>query len=400
MIYHFSMMKKASLWAAFVVLAAAAAGAQMAPLQERMVDIGGTKLHMAAGGSGTVTVVFESGLGETAQAWVRIAPQVAQFARVVAYDRASLGQSEESSAPRTFARMAEDLHRLLAAAGIPGPYVLVGHSLGGGIVRTYAATYTNEVAGLVLVDPFTTAIWKKDPERVARERAAMQAAMRSAPVGVRREFEATDAASERGFPELPAPRVAPGTAVALLIARQGRPPQWEQSVLEEYLPLVIGSPDGALMLLPSSGHHIQFDQPETVLNAIRRAVFPDAINVIARTIATAGIDAGVQKARAIKQGYPPEFFPEPALNTAGYLQLYHEGWRPSGINNPRNAIALFGLNAEFYPQSANVYDSLAEAYEVAGDRAAALTNYRKSLALDPHNSNAARRIKALELPPR
>jgi pimeloyl-ACP methyl ester carboxylesterase len=148
------------------------AGAQ--PDVARLVDLGdGRSIYLECRGSGGPTVILVAGLGERADTWMTttadpssmegsVFPAVAQFTRVCAYDRpgtatASPAGFEPSRStpvepPATVGDSAADLDRLLAASDEPGPYVLVGHSLGGPIVRLYAAAHPAEVAGLVLED--------------------------------------------------------------------------------------------------------------------------------------------------------------------------------------------------------------------------------------------------------
>ncbi|MBJ6725503.1 alpha/beta hydrolase [Geomesophilobacter sediminis] len=123
----------------------------------RLVEVNGHRLHLlvtgpAGKGSGP-TVVLETGLGGIAWCWSWIQPEVAKFARVVSYDRPGLGWSDPDGAPFTPAHYAVNLHTALAAAGIPGPYLLVGHSMGGLLVRVFNDLYPNEVAGMVLIEP-------------------------------------------------------------------------------------------------------------------------------------------------------------------------------------------------------------------------------------------------------
>jgi pimeloyl-ACP methyl ester carboxylesterase len=120
----------------------------------RRVDVGGgRKLNLYCIGQGEPTVVFEAGGFDPAMTWALVQPAVAARTRACSYDRAGLGYSDPSPRPPTPANVVDDLHRLLSKAGIDGPLVLVGHSLGGFDAKLYAATYPEQVAGLVLVDP-------------------------------------------------------------------------------------------------------------------------------------------------------------------------------------------------------------------------------------------------------
>ena len=118
----------------------------------QMVDVGGFRMHLYCFGQGSPTFVLDSGLGDTWRAWRKTQPQIAGFAYVCAYDRAGLGWSNASPRPRNTKVMAEELHTLLHNAAVPGPYVLVGHSMGGYDVQMYASRYPADVAGMILVD--------------------------------------------------------------------------------------------------------------------------------------------------------------------------------------------------------------------------------------------------------
>jgi pimeloyl-ACP methyl ester carboxylesterase len=99
------------------------------------------------------TVVIDAGWGDSSGAWSSwVQPSVARTTRVCTYDRAGMGYSEPGPLPRTAQRFAEELHTLLSGADIPGPYVLVGHSLGGLPVRVFAHEHAAEVAGVVLIE--------------------------------------------------------------------------------------------------------------------------------------------------------------------------------------------------------------------------------------------------------
>jgi pimeloyl-ACP methyl ester carboxylesterase len=118
----------------------------------RMIDVGGRRLYIECTGTGNPAVVLQSGLGESSSYWGRIAPAVAASTTVCAYDRAGHGRSDPAAAPQDGTALATDLHTLLERAGVPGPYVLVGHSSGGPYVRVFAARYPDQVAGMVLLD--------------------------------------------------------------------------------------------------------------------------------------------------------------------------------------------------------------------------------------------------------
>jgi pimeloyl-ACP methyl ester carboxylesterase len=117
-----------------------------------MVDVGAHSLHINCVGRGSPTVILEAAnLGMSAH-WVRVHQQLAKTTRVCAYDRAGLGWSEAGPEPRDARQISNELHTLLKGAGTEGPYVLVGHSYGGLYARMYAARYSEEVAGVALVD--------------------------------------------------------------------------------------------------------------------------------------------------------------------------------------------------------------------------------------------------------
>jgi pimeloyl-ACP methyl ester carboxylesterase len=114
-------------------------------------EVGGHRLYLDCRGQGSPTVVLDNGLGEVAASWARIVADVDTTTRVCAYDRAGQGWSDDATA-QDGVTAARDLHTLLSVAGEHGPYLLVGHSIGGAYALTYAARYPQQVAGMVLLD--------------------------------------------------------------------------------------------------------------------------------------------------------------------------------------------------------------------------------------------------------
>jgi pimeloyl-ACP methyl ester carboxylesterase len=118
----------------------------------RAVDIGGRTLNIDCSGEGSPTVILLPTRFGGYGAYIKVRPEVAKFTRVCWYDRAGEGWSDPPPAPPTSASITNDLHELLKRLPVPGPYVLVGHSIGGDFARIYAGRFPEEIAGLVLVD--------------------------------------------------------------------------------------------------------------------------------------------------------------------------------------------------------------------------------------------------------
>ncbi len=138
----------------------------------RWIDIGdGRRLYLLEKGSGDVTVLFESGIAATNLNWFHIQEQVSRIATTASYDRAGLGWSSPCRTARTPRNIAGELHQLLDRAGIKPPYILVGHSFGGLVVRRFAQLYPEEVASVVLVDPMRCDEWPPSgPDKTGDDR--------------------------------------------------------------------------------------------------------------------------------------------------------------------------------------------------------------------------------------
>jgi pimeloyl-ACP methyl ester carboxylesterase len=127
----------------------------------RLVAVQGGALYLHEQGQGSPAVLFESGLAASSLSWALVQPQVAEWTRVCSYDRAGFGWSRPFSQPRTVRNVVAELHTLLRNADIQPPYILVGHSYGGLLVRAFAHLYPDDVAGIVLVDPVSVQYWSE-----------------------------------------------------------------------------------------------------------------------------------------------------------------------------------------------------------------------------------------------
>ncbi len=299
---------------------ASARDARRFPPPGKLVDVGGCRLHLHAMGDGGPTVVLDAGWMDCSLNWCLVQPEVAKFARVCAYDRAGMGWSDVGPSPRDSRQIVRELHTLLKNAGVPGPYVLVGHSFGGGNVRLFAHEYPQEVAGLVLVDSVAEDQWPRLPEQVKRLYAWMQQQLEGgrplSKFGIIRYFnlfylrpnlklpaavQATDFAVRARTPYLDtvcrewaliasesADQVKAGVPlppVPLVVLTAGqhgdKPPQglsaedfdkWNAVLREEQAKLTELSPSGVQIVVTNSTHVMQLDRPDMVVAAIREVV--------------------------------------------------------------------------------------------------------------------------------
>ena len=265
--------------AAVVALALAGCGGDAAPRRaappQGTFDVGGHELFIECKGSGSPTVVLDSGLGvDSTSTWAAVRPQVARFTRVCLYDRAGMAASEPGPRPRTIEAMTAELQELLAKAEVPPPYVLVGASLGGMNAQLFAARHPREVRGVVLVDSLHPDLDRRiEPllgRRGARDRRAQLA---SNAEGVRyADLLASDAqlrAARGGFPPVPLIVLEHGIS----FDPGGEPvPRIERLWGELQRANAALSPEGRVVVSPRSHHRIAEDEPELVVSAIREVV--------------------------------------------------------------------------------------------------------------------------------
>ena len=295
------------------------------PAPGKLVDVGGYRLHINCQGQGGPTVVMESGNGDFSLSWARVQCEVAGFTRVCTYDRAGLGWSERSPQPRTAHNLVEDLHTLLARSGVELPYVLVGHSLGGPLVRLYAHEHPDQVAGMVLVDAAHEEEFLRAPEAIKRLQPKsvkmmngilrlMQAAiatgvfalaprlyprqaLSTVPEEARETYRGVTSADakcvatireeystyEDHFAAVRAAHITSLGDIPLIVLSQGKTQQipglsaevsreFEQIGQQMHVELAAQSSRGKRIVAEQSGHYIHIDQPELVIEAIREVV--------------------------------------------------------------------------------------------------------------------------------
>lgn len=190
------------------------------------------EFNVLIGGSGSAPVViFEAGIGASLLGWSLVQPRVAEFATTFSYDRAGLGWSGAVRSPRTVEQMTAELKDLLAVCELQGPFMLVGHSFGGLLMRAFSARYPELVSGLVLVDPVTVSGWVKceqqDRNRLARGMTLAKRGEWVTRFGVVRLALALVAAGSRMLPHLIGRAAAPGAAPFMerMIGQVRRMPQ-------------------------------------------------------------------------------------------------------------------------------------------------------------------------------
>ena len=396
-----------------------------AQVVEKMVDVQGHEMHVQIAGMekrlpGQPVVVLENGFGNTLGAWRIVFPLIAKFAPVFSYERSGIGQSELDGEEPTPKHIAERLHTLLQQIDIRPPYVMVGWSLGGPLIRMFAGIYPEEVAGMVYVDPKDSTATKAESLAsfesigggVEGQKALKQLEEQffqgyvSSP-GEKAEMKMALDMEEQSYEEFRHIQPVPDIPVIMLAATKYSPMSWvpkesqlsfdldrysdalTQWRLEKLIHITREVSEGTFVMTGNSGHAINTQEPDLLVWAVARAVFPDIGRQIRRVINEKGMNAAMESYMRLKRFYPKERFHEGLLNTVGYEFLYYYG-------KVDEAVAIFELNVQEYPKAWDLYDGLAEGYMTQGNTEKAIASYKKSLELNPHNQNAVNRLNKLE----
>jgi pimeloyl-ACP methyl ester carboxylesterase len=248
-------------------------------------DAGGVKLYLKCLGQGSPTVVLDAGYGFDSSTWEKVVPGLQSHTQVCVYDRASMGQSDSRSGLRTSGQLAEQLHTLLVSARVDGPYLLVGHSLAGLTMLVFADRYRSEAAGVVMVDSSHPDQWDRWsavlPAPTPDESASLAFlhkgwAFVEDPNSPEPMDIATTLAQVRAVKSL-------GNIPLVVLSHADPAKMWSDLPLElaanldkvwldlqeEYVSL---SADSSLILAEHSGHFIQQDEPQVVIDAILKLI--------------------------------------------------------------------------------------------------------------------------------
>ncbi len=299
---------------------------QAFPPPGQLVEVGNYRLHINCMGEGNPAVVMESGGGDFSLDWSLVQPSVALFARACMYDRAGYGWSDPGPMPRTMQQIVSELHTGLKKAGVKGPYVLVGQSFGGLLVRVYASEYPKEVAGMVLIDSLHEDMQimlnnkltrlrelsrnreippvqkrksapqdsssSEESQKAPAAQSKVEAPYDKLPLDIqqvrlwatsqskynearRSEFDFLAEELARMYAAERAKREYPLGDMPLIVLTRGKNQSEGHSKLQA--DLVRLSRNGRQIIAENSGHHIQLDEPELVIEAIRQVV--DAVRL-------------------------------------------------------------------------------------------------------------------------
>ncbi|MFN7987589.1 MAG: alpha/beta fold hydrolase [Thermoanaerobaculia bacterium] len=374
------------------------------PSRQEMVEVEGGKLWFERAGEGEPVVLIHDGIVH-AVGWDDVLPALASQFEVIRYDRRGYGRSTMPSAP--FSPLA-DLEAVVGHAGIAKAH-FVGSSAGGGLAIDYALAHPEKVASLTLVGAVVSG-FPYTRHMQTRGGKLTQKAITD-PAEARRYWSTVDpyfvapeskAAHERvaAILEASPQNLDPGRDRFAL----PRPPALSRLgtirvptlvlVGEHDVPdvhahagaIAAGIPNARRDVISGSGHVPYLEQPDElvthVVGFLQGAAFQSVLDNEGPARATEMLRAARARDRAAV------LFPEQELNDRGYRRLA-EGALPE-------AIALFRLNAEAFPASANTWDSLGEALLDSGDRAGAKAAYSKALAIDPRMTSAREALKGLE----
>jgi pimeloyl-ACP methyl ester carboxylesterase len=264
-----------------------------------MIDVGGYSLYTEDSGIGRVNVIFDSGMGDDLSVWKKVSDEVSKFARVITYDRAGLGWSDESPKERTSEEIVRELHSMLEKKKLIGPIILVGHSFGGVNMQQFALKYPDEIAGLVLIDSAHESQIDNMPKPSFIKKYLFKFGMWAAPVGLPRlylsnsnpeekakksttkhQYTSLDEANsfQQSLNELQALKPNFGNLPLIVIARNKQSSEVSASDTRNYVwaglqeNITTRSSNSTIIFTGERQHSIHKSQPDIVVTAIHRLI--------------------------------------------------------------------------------------------------------------------------------
>jgi pimeloyl-ACP methyl ester carboxylesterase len=246
------------------------------PKIESMIDVGGRKLDCCVYGNGSPTIVLVSGLEAPQEYWNSVIPDLAAKTTVVTYDRAGIGKSEIGDLPAHAEQSAKDLQVLLDKLGVPRPYILVGHSYGGSVVRLFASMYPDDMGGLILEDTQHEDVLKelrkilKGKDLEAFEQLMVDRF--SAPENPKTEGDYRNMTREQVSRSKPLPHI-PFVILTSADRAKAMGPIFSQEAIEKMAKmdsalnnkLAALIPGGKQIIVEGTGHNIHVDKPEALI---------------------------------------------------------------------------------------------------------------------------------------
>ncbi|HUF09475.1 MAG TPA: alpha/beta hydrolase, partial [Rhodothermales bacterium] len=248
----------------------------------KMFDVGGTELNALVEGDGRVSVVLMSDIGDDLRTWDYVVDEVKDFARVMSYSRPGLGYSKESPETTSLEQAAVMLRELLEAAGVPPPFVLVGHAFGYAFARAFASEYPDDVAGMVFIDPVHPSegarLRELDPVEWDKHWSQKMAFVEMLPEPVRAEYKLyEDMLEESGLEGIDAAPDVPAVVVSSL--RAAETPRWVGETIEGiqvkdrlHREIAAEFTKATHVHTGESGRYIHREDPDLVIQAIREVV--------------------------------------------------------------------------------------------------------------------------------
>jgi pimeloyl-ACP methyl ester carboxylesterase len=248
------------------------------PKTEKMVDVGGRSLDCCVYGKGAPIVVLVSGFGAPQTYWNPVVPDLAAQTTVLTYDRAGIGKSEIGELPTHGKQAATDLHALLDKLSLPKPYIVVGHSYGGSVVRLFASMYPDEIGGIILEDSQVEGILEEQRKILKGkdlEQLEEMVAKFAAPDNPKTEGDFRNVTTEQVNNSGPLPQV-PFVVLTAGDRSKGMPPIFSEEAnkkmaelgMEMQKKLVALVPGGKHIIIHDVGHNIHLERPEALVKPV------------------------------------------------------------------------------------------------------------------------------------